>query len=245
VQALYSNATGGNNTATGYHALYANTTGSHNIAVGFDAGSSLTSGSNNIDIGNTGVAGESGAIRIGTVGAQGATYVAGINGVTATSGVEVFVTASGQLGTVTSSRRFKRDIHDMGGVTDRLMKLRPVTFRYKQAGESGAHPLQYGLIAEEVAKVYPELVQYDRAGKPLAIYYHLLTPMLLNELQKSHRQNEILRSQVASLTQSQRTEISALRSELASLKQSLAKLTILAEPSRKKEAPQAAAFARH
>ena len=108
---------------------------------------------------------------------------------TATDGVEVYIDSNGQLGTVTSSRRFKKDIHDMGSVTDRLMQLRPVTFRYKEAAENGAHPVQYGLIAEEVAKVYPELVQYDKAGKPFTIYYHLLTPMLLNELQKAHRQN--------------------------------------------------------
>src|SRR5208282_5780296 len=114
----------------------------------------------------------------------------------ASGGVEVFVNANGQLGTVVSSRRFKNHIKDMGGVSEKLMQLRPVTFRYKDSAEKGKHVLQYGLIAEEVAKVYPDLVQYDKAGKPFTIYYHLLTPMLLNELQKEHRQNVAMKSAV-------------------------------------------------
>jgi hypothetical protein len=177
--------------------------------------------------------------------------------------VEVFIDSNGQLGTRTSSRRFKKDIHDMGNVTDRLMRLRPVTFRYKKAAADGARPLQYGLIAEEVAKVYPDLVQYDKSGKPFTIYYHLLTPMLLNELQKVYRQNGCLTSHVASLQRSQMAEIAALKSEVgvlkshlasveqsqqrkvASLQQSVAKLTALMEARRSPAAPQDAAFVQH
>jgi hypothetical protein len=162
----------------------------------------------------------------------------------------VFINSNGQLGTVTSSRRFKKDIHDMGGVTDKLMRLRPVTFRYKEAGEGGAHPVQYGLIAEEVAKVYPNLVQYDKSGRPFTIYYHLLTPMLLNELQKVHRQNAAQHAEIVALNAS--AEIAALKSELASMRQSqqqqrmaLAQLTALVEASRNRPAPQAAAFVQH
>jgi hypothetical protein len=223
---------GNSNTANGGGALYSNTTGSGNIALGNNAGQKITTGSYNIAIGNSGLSTDSGVIRLGTVGLQRATFIAGINGVTTSGGVEVFINSSGQLGTVTSSRRFKDDIRDMGSASEKLMNLRPVTFRYKKAAESGAHPLQYGLIAEEVAKVYPDLVQYDKAGKPFTIYYHLLTPMLLNELQKAHRQAAAQQNEIALL----RRENADVKSELASLKLTqqqqtriLAKLTTLAQ----------------
>jgi alpha-mannosidase len=142
--------------------------------------------------------------------------------VTTSGGVEVYVDANGQLGTLTSSRRFKHDIKAMGNVSEKLMQLRPVQFRYTDAAEKGPHAVQYGLIAEEVAKVYPNLVQYDKAGKPFTVYYHLLTPMLLNELQKEHHRAEEQRTQI----QGQKTEIIALKAalqqqsaELASLRQ--------------------------
>jgi hypothetical protein len=136
--------------------------------------------------------------------------------------------------------------------------LRPVTFRYKEAAENGTHPLQYGLIAEEVAKVYPNLVQYDKAGKPFTIYYHLLTPMLLNELQKAHRGYEAQKAEIAAMKTAHKaeiaahqTEISALKSELALMKKSqqqqltaLAKLTTLVETSQNK-APHEAIYTKH
>ncbi len=235
--ALYYNTTGYYNIASGLEALFNNTTGSNNVALGYLAGANLTTGSNNIDIGNAGGAGEGGVIRLGTKGTHTATYIAGINGVTASGGVAVYINANGQLGTLPSSKRFKREIHAMGQASARLMQLRPVTFRYKQAAEDGTHPLQYGLIAEEVAKVYPDLVQYDQAGKPLAVYYHLLTPMLLNELQKAHRQAQAQRSEIAIL----RAALHKQGSELAALKQAqrqqlhtLAKLTALVETYRNK-----------
>jgi septal ring factor EnvC (AmiA/AmiB activator) len=133
----------------------------------------------------------------------------------------------------------------MGCASDKLMQLRPVTFRYKQAAEDGAHPLQYGLIAEEVAKVYPDLVQYDAQGKPFTVYYHLLTTMLLNELQKAHRQavaqcseiatqksqiatlkheNAARKSELAALKQSRESEFAAMRRENADMKSELAAL---------------------
>jgi hypothetical protein len=183
-------------------------------------------------------------------------------GSTASKGVAVYINANGQLGTLTSSRRFKKDIHDMGSVSDRLMQLRPVTFRYKQAADDGTHPIEYGLIAEEVAKVYPDLVQYDKAGKPFTIYYHLLTPMLLNELQKAHRENVAMKAAHKTETtaiEAARTEITALKAtlrsqsaELAALKQSqqqqlaaLAKLTALVQTSQSKAPLQSAAYAQH
>jgi hypothetical protein len=199
-ETLYYNTTGDSNTAVGHGALSANVTGSGNIALGYGAGASIYNESNNIDIGNEGKGADAGVIRIGTTLSQTATFIAGINGVNASGGVEVYINSNGQLGTLKSSRRFKFDIKDIGAQSDRLMDLRPVAFRYKEAAEDGTHPIQYGLIAEEVAKVYPDLVQYDKQGKPFTVYYHLLTPMMLNELQKAQQQ-----------LAAQQTEISALK----------------------------------
>jgi hypothetical protein len=191
-QALVFNTGGGDNTASGVSALYSNSTGNNNIAIGKYAGQYATTGSNNIYIGNGGVNAEGATIRMGTSGTQTKTFVAGISGVT-TGGtaVPVLVDGNGQLGTVSSSRRFKYDIHDMGEASNDLLRLRPVTFRYKQAQNDGSHPLQYGLIAEEVAQVDPGLVQYSAAGEANTVLYQLLPPMLLNEAQNQHRQIEV------------------------------------------------------
>ncbi|HEV2473901.1 MAG TPA: tail fiber domain-containing protein [Chthonomonadales bacterium] len=194
VNALNYNTTGFDNTAVGDGALYNNSTGSSNVAIGESAGANLTTGSHNIDIGNYGVAGEAGVIRVGIQGTSRAAFIAGINGATGGAGLAVFVNTNGQLYTKRSSRRLKTDIHTMSGITDRLMKLRPVTFRYKQAAPDGTHPVTYGLIAEEVAKVFPDLVQYDKARKPLAVYYDALTPMLLNAVQVGSRAMGTLRN---------------------------------------------------
>ena len=246
VASLYSNTVGGRNTAFGYAALFNNATGSNNIAIGYLAGQ-LTRGNNNIDIGNGGIsAAENGVTRIGTAGTHNATYIAGINGVTTQGGgVAVFIDSNGQLGTVTSSQRFKNDIKDMGTISERLMQLRPVTFRYKQAGNNGEHPVQYGLIAEEVAKVYPNLVQYDKAGKPFTIYYHLLTPMLLNELQKEHRQNQAQRTEITALKgalQTQATELALLKQSQQQQATTMAKLSALLDTSAGKAQLQRAVY---
>ncbi|WP_287129798.1 tail fiber domain-containing protein [Candidatus Cyanaurora vandensis] len=214
---LYTNTTGSHNTANGVEALNANTTGSHNIALGYQAGFNNRTGNNNIVIGNLGAATESRTIRLGKSGTQTKTFIAGISGATASKGVQVFVNTAGQLGTLISARRFKREIKDVGGVSDKLMQLRPVSFQYKDAAEDGTYPQQYGLIAEEVAKVYPELVQYDDEGKPFTVYYHLLTPLLLSELQKEHHRNNIQQEEMAQ----QRRENSAQEREIAILKSAL------------------------
>ena len=139
---------------------------------------------------NAGVTFENNTIRIGTQGTgdgqQNTTYIAGIRGTTASGGIDVLIDANGMLGTTTSSRRFKDNILDMGEASSKLFQLRPVTFFYKPQYDDGSHILQYGLIAEEVAKIYPDLVVYGEDGQPQTIRYHLLTPMLLNELQKQH-----------------------------------------------------------
>jgi len=174
--ALAHNTTGANNVAIGDSALVANTTGSNNTVLGGLAGGNLTTGSNNIDIGNQGVAAEGNTIRIGN--RQTATYIAGIFGAPVT-GSPVYVSSNGQLGVVVSSERFKTAIAPMGSNAAKLQLLRPVTFRLKS---DGTGMRQYGLIAEEVAKVYPELVIRDEKGRIDGVRYDELTPILLNEV---------------------------------------------------------------
>lgn len=233
--ALANNSTGNLNTATGGAALFANTSGdantavgvnalgqiegTNNIGIGFDAGLNLTIGSNNICIGNNGVANESETIRIGTAGIQTATFIAGISGTTSSEGVGVFVNGSGQLGTMTSTRRLKEDIREIAGESDGLMRLRPVAFRYKpQIDPTGL--VQYGLIAEEVADVYPDLVVYDRDGRPETVRYHLVNALLLNEVQKQHRTAEALEKTIEQQKKTidrERVEIDGLKARLSRL----------------------------
>jgi hypothetical protein len=209
--ALFSNETGDANTALGANAL-ANVTGSNNIGIGNEGGGDLTTGDNNICIGTAGVAGESGTIRIGAGGRQTATFIAGISGATSPGGVAVFVTGTGKLGTVTSSRRVKEDIREIGEESDGLMSLRPVAFRYKpEIDPTGL--TQYGLIAEEVADVYPDLVVYDRDGKPETVRYHLVNALLLNEVQKQHRTVEAQEKLIGQ----QKAEIEGLKARLTQL----------------------------
>jgi Chaperone of endosialidase len=209
--ALFGNETGDANTALGASAL-GNTTGANNIGIGLEGGLDLTTGSNNICIGNPGFAGESSTIRIGTAGKQTATFIAGITGTTSPGGVAVFADATGKLGTVTSSRDVKEGIRDIGEENDGLMRLRPVAFRYKpEIDPTGL--TQYGLIAEEVADVSPDLVVYDRDGKPETVRYHLVNALLLNEVQKQHRTAETQEK----LIEEQKAEIEGLKSRLTKL----------------------------
>jgi hypothetical protein len=193
--AMAYNTTGSNNNAQGYLALVSNTTGDYNIAIGEYAGYYLTTGSYNIDIGNEGAAGESGVIRIGS--SASATYISGISTSTVT-GAAVYVTSSGQLGVLASSERYKSAIKSMGANTEKLQQLRPVSFHLKTDPNG---PVQYGLIAEEVAKVYPELVIRDDAGKIQGVRYDELAPMLLNEVQKEHATIAAQNQKIASLEQ--------------------------------------------
>ena len=187
--ALFSNTSGFSNTANGWSALLFNTTGSNNIGVGNGAGGNLTTGDNNIDIGNTGVAGESAKIRIGTKGTHKNTYVAGIYGVTVPRGLGVIVDSSGHLGTSTSSARFKDNIKPMDKASEAILALQPVTFRYKQELDPDGIP-QFGLVAEQVEKVNPDLVARDEQGKPYTVRYEAVNAMLLNEFLKEHRRVE-------------------------------------------------------
>jgi hypothetical protein len=189
IDTLYANSTGVSNTAIGYSALSGNMTGSLNVAVGYLAGSSVSTGSNNIEIGNTGASNDSGVIRIGTKGTQRKTFIAGIYNATASGGVAVYVNSNGQLGTLTSSARFKEEVRDMSDASDVLLSLRPVAFRYKADIDPQSVP-QFGLIAEEVQKVDPDLVVRDADGKPYTVRYDAVNAMLLNEFLKEHRKVE-------------------------------------------------------
>jgi Chaperone of endosialidase len=202
-RALWVNTTGGSNTALGAGALQNNVSGSGNIAIGDGAAEFVgESSSNNIHIGNQGTTGDSATIRIGTPGVQTSFYVAGVNGVTTTyNAVPVLIDASsGQLGVTSSSRRYKEDIQDMGDASRGVMQLRPVTFRYQKPFADGSKPIQYGLIAEEVAEVYPDLVARSADGQIETVKYQVLDSMLLNEVQNLQRQVDELRAIISHLT---------------------------------------------
>jgi hypothetical protein len=204
--AMYDNTTGTKNVAIGTDALYHNAIGSYNIAIGYEAGFYATSGSSNIVIGNAGLSTDNKAIKIGVQGTQTSTHIAGIYG-TPLSGSQVVVNSSGQLGVIASSERYKTAIASMAERSDRLDQLRPVTFVLKSDPDGG---LQYGLIAEEVARVYPELVIRDDAGRVEGVRYDELAPMLLNEVQKQRAQIKALQTRMQ--------DVAELRAELAALR---------------------------
>jgi len=197
--ALQNNAGGSGNTANGFQALLNNTTGSNNIALGANAGANLTTGGNNIEFGNAGVAGESATIRIGTTGTQTKTFIAGIHGIAVVSGTAVKVNAVGQLGTLPSSKRFKDQIKPMDKTSEVIYLLKPVTFQYKKELDPNKTP-QFGLIAEEVEEVNPDLVDRDAQGKVYTVRYEAVDAMLLNEFLKEHRKVEQLEKQIEALT---------------------------------------------
>lgn len=194
--ALRSSAHADGNAAFGTNAL-GSTTGGFNTALGYAAGRNNTTGYFSIFIGNYGAATDNATIKIGEQDQQTSAFLAGVRGVTTrrNDAIPVLVDSAGQLGTVSSSRSVKQDIQDLGTFADRLLELRPVAFRYKQhAAESPDTPVQFGLIAEEVAEVFPELVVYDDEGKPQTVKYHLLSSLLLGELQQLHARVEELES---------------------------------------------------
>jgi len=206
-------STGDDNTANGFHALFNNTTGSNNIGLGNNAGANLTTGANNIDIGNAGVASEAGIIRIGTTGTQTATFIAGIRGVPISGGTEVGVNASGQLGVRASSARYKDAIKPMDKASEAILRLKPVTFRYKHELDAKGIP-QFGLVAEDVEKVNPELVARDDQGKPFTVRYEAVNAMLLNEFLKEHRKVEQQRKDFEAALAQQQRQIDALTAGL-------------------------------
>ncbi len=211
--ALVNNTTLGTNTAVGAFALE-NATGCCNTALGEDAGSDLTTGNNNIDIGYAvfGVAGESDTIRIGNSNIS-ATYINGISGQTAAGGAAVFVNSNGKLGTLTSSARFKDEIKPMDTASEAILALRPVSFRYKKEIDPQCIP-QFGLVAEEVEKVNPDLVLRDAEGKPYTVRYEQINAMLLNEFLKEHRKVEEQQATIAELKKDLRATVAHLTARL-------------------------------
>jgi trimeric autotransporter adhesin len=205
--ALLFNTIGTDNTADGDNALRNNTAGSGNIALGTSAGCNLTSGDNNIVIGNVGATTESNTIRIGTVTAEmncasvtqpahTATYIAGIFGATASGGSAVYITSDGHLGTSPSSARFKTAIKPMDESSEAILALKPVTFRYKHEIDPKGIP-QFGLVAEEVEKVNPDLVSRDRDGRAYTVRYEAVNAMLLNEFLKERQKVQKLETTIA------------------------------------------------
>jgi uncharacterized coiled-coil protein SlyX len=187
--ALFSN-TGADNTAVGGTALGNNTTGHDNTAVGISALANNDTGSNNIALGafaGQAVTTASHTISIGIQGSNtdNSCFIGQIFNASSPGGSAVFIDANDRLGTVTSSRRFKEDIQQMGTASDALFALKPVTFHYKKeidpVGKS-----QFGLVAEEVEKVNPDLVLRDKEGKPYTVRYDQVNAMLLNEFLKEH-----------------------------------------------------------
>ncbi len=219
--ALFSNTTGNNNTATGFSTLSANmtgngntaigrsaltiTTGNGNTALGTNAGSALTSGNLNIDIGADviGITGESNTIRIGanldeTPGAS-ACHIGGIYNQSVDPGTasSMAIDASGKLGTTVSSRRFKHDIKPMDEASEAILALKPVTFHYKSDVKNTPC---FGLIAEEVAGVNPDLVVRNKDGEIWSVRYDQVNAMLLNEFLKARRQIDAQQKQIDALT---------------------------------------------
>ena len=225
LEALLYNTTGSNNIAVGNAALQNNTIGLSNVAIGYHAGINLTTGSNNVDIGNStsGVAGESNTIRIGTEGTQTAAFIAGIRGTPVIGGIPVGVTTSGQLGVAPSSQRFKEAVKPMDKASEAILALQPVTFRYKHELDPDGIP-QFGLVAEQVEKVNPDLVARDEQGKPYTVRYDAVNAMLLNEFLKEHRKVEeqtvINQRQEATIARQQKDFVAAIaqqQKEIAAL----------------------------
>ena len=217
--ALANSVTGSGSTAVGTNALL-NSTGNFNVALGSSAGAGVAFGANNIYIGanvqSVGSINESNTMYLGNRNTSFATidrtFIAGIRGKTTglADAITVVIDSNGQLGTISSSARYKEDIHDLGAVSRRLFDLRPVTFRYTQPFTGGIKPVQFGLIAEEVAKVFPELAVLNADGQPETVKYQDLSVLLLNEVQ---RQQETIDRQARELD-AERQRVDALERKL-------------------------------
>jgi hypothetical protein len=173
---LGKNTTGNFNTALGSSALSNNSTGSGNVAIGFDAGDAVSTANNVICIGS----------NVDGANVNNSCYIGQIFGRTSSGGTAVFISSNGKLGTATSSRRFKEDIKPMDEASEALLSLQPVTFRYKKEIDGQGSP-QFGLVAEDVERVSPDLVVRDKDGKPYTVRYDAVNAMLLNEFLKEHR----------------------------------------------------------
>ena len=245
-QALTNDTNGGANTATGFRALFNNTTGignaafgsrallnnvggSNNVAVGANAGSDIR-GSNNIDIGHPGISGDTSTIRIGLIGVQTDTFVSGIHGnILPDNGSlqPVFINNLGKLGTVLSpsSARFKNGIKPMGDSSEAILALKPVTFHYNKDIDPRGKP-QFGLVAEEVVKVNPDLVNRDEKGELFSVRYEAVNAMLLNEFLKEHCHVEQLEATATEQAKEIKELKASLKEQAAQIQKVSAKLEI-------------------
>jgi hypothetical protein len=228
--ALSNNIEGNDNAATGTGALAGFRTGSNNIALGTGAGGSLHTGDNDIHIGNAGISHESNTIRIGTQGTQTQTFIAGISEASVT-GIPVVINGNGRLGVRPSSQRFKTEVKPMDKASEVILALKPVTFRYKKEIDPNRTP-EFGLVAEDVEKVNPDLVARDDQGKPFTVRYQAVNAMLLNEFLKEH--NEFLKEHRT--VQEQGATIARLEKQVEVLTAGLQKVSAQLELS--KPAPQ-------
>jgi hypothetical protein len=201
--ALYHNTNGSFNTANGQGALPNNTTGDENTALGYFAGGSVTTANNVIVIGAS-VPGQN---------VSNSCYIGNIFGQLSPGGTGVFINSAGKLGTTTSSRRFKEDIKPMGKVSEVILALKPVIFHYKKDIDPQGAP-QFGLVAEEVEKVNPDLVVRDESGEIYTVRYEAVNAMLLNEFLKEHRKVEELKNEFQATVAQQQKEIQALTAQL-------------------------------
>ena len=199
--ALGGNGIGNGNTANGQSALASNTSGSNNTALGLFAGFQQTTGSNNVYIG---------ADVQGEAGESDRCYIRSIFGQASPNGLQVVVNSGNRLGTIASSQRFKQDIKPMHKASEALFSLKPVAFRYKKQLDP-AGTSQFGLVAEDVEKVNPELVVRDKEGKPYSVRYDQVNAMLLNEFLKEHARVEKLEVTVADLAETVSEQAARLR----------------------------------
>ncbi|PYJ65679.1 MAG: hypothetical protein DMF38_10325 [Verrucomicrobia bacterium] len=213
--ALFNNLQGGDNTAIGIGALSNNTTGSNNVALGSGAGASATTGSNNVYVGAgmQGVAGESDAC-----------YVKSIFGQTSATGIPVLINSNNKLGTTMSSKRFKKEIRPMDKASDSLLALKPVTFRYKEEIDPTG-TTQFGLVAEQVEKVHPDLVVRDAERKPYSVRYDQVNAMLLNECLKAHSKMEEQEATIDHLKQELQATAAHQQKQIKALTAGLQKLS--------------------
>jgi hypothetical protein len=225
--ALANHTTGTSNTAIGNSTLVNATTGDFNIALGLFSGQNIT-GNNNIDIGNAGLSFDSNTIRIGN-GSHTQAFIAGTFGVT-TGGaaIPVLIDAGGQLGTVSSSRRFKNEIKRMDSASESILALKPVTFHYK-SDKTGTP--QFGLIAEEVAAVNPNLVVRDDKGAIYTVRYDAVNAMLLNEFLKEHRNVKELQATVVDQQTSFQSKLAEQEKQIAALASDLQRVSAQLEAS--------------
>ena len=234
--AANTGANASENTAIGAGALGVNTSGFRNTAVGIQALQNNTTGDYNIGIGLFAAQNVSTASNVYCIGAVGqdvnnTTWIGNIYGITTQSGftAPVIVSDQGQLGTATSSERFKKDIVTMDKASEAILALRPVTFHYKS--DPKGIP-QFGLVAEEVMKVNPALVVPDKEGKPYTVRYDAVNAMLLNEFLKEHRKAQELQTTVTEQSRSFQSKLAEQEKQIATLASSLQRVSAQIEMGR-------------